>query len=105
MSDLVTKEFTIHLHKHLYGTTFKKRAPKAIKIIKQFATKAFKTTDVRIDVDLNKAVWAQGVKGVNHRIRVRLERKRNDADSTLYTLVTFVPVTNFKGLQTVTVDE
>ena len=58
------------------------------------------TTDVRIDPSLNKAVWARGVKGVGHRIRVRLSRKRNDdedAKDKLYTHVTFVAATKFKG--------
>ena len=34
--------------------------------------------DVRIDTNLNKFVWSQGVKNVAKRIRVRLSRKRND---------------------------
>merc|ERR1711988_807914 len=52
------------------------------------------TSDVRIDVKLNKAVWAKGIKSVPYRIRVRLARKRNDdeeAKEKLYTLVTHVP--------------
>lgn len=58
------------------------------------------TTDVRLDPSLNEAVWNRGVKNVPHRIRVRLARKRNDVEegeSTLYTLVSFVPVNTFKG--------
>jgi hypothetical protein len=53
------------------------------------------TKDVRIDTRLNKAIWAQGVRGTPFRMRVRLARLRNeDEDSTnkLYTLVTHVTV-------------
>lgn len=57
--DVVTREYTINLHKRLNNTSFKKRAPKAIKEIKKFAAKHMKTKDVRIDVKLNKAVWAK----------------------------------------------
>ena len=57
--DVVTREYTINLHKRLNDTSFKKRAPKAIKEIKKFAAKHMKTKDVRIDVKLNKAVWAK----------------------------------------------
>lgn len=57
--DVVTREYTINLHKRLTDVSFKKRAPKAIKEIKKFAQKHMKTTDVRIDVKLNKAVWAK----------------------------------------------
>jgi large subunit ribosomal protein L31e len=58
------------------------------------------TKDVRLDPTLNEAVWHRGVKSVPHRIRVRLARKRNDAEDAeekLYTLVTPVAVTSFKG--------
>lgn len=41
---------------------FKKRAPQAIKAIKKFAEKQMKTSDVRIDTKLNKAVWSGGVR-------------------------------------------
>lgn len=43
-ADIVTREYTIHLSKRLYGVTFKKRAPRAIREIKQFATKTLKTS-------------------------------------------------------------
>lgn len=65
------------------------------------------TKDVRIDQSLNQAIWAKGVKNVPHRLRVRLERKRNDnedAKEKLYTLASHVPVSSFRGLQTTTVD-
>ncbi len=59
-----------------------------------------KTADVRLAPELNKALWATGIKNVPHRIRVRLSRRRNDdedAKNKEYTLVTYVPVTSFKG--------
>jgi large subunit ribosomal protein L31e len=56
IADTVSREYTIHLHKRvctaslllfediltyqLHGTTFKQRAPKAIKCIKEFAQKS-----------------------------------------------------------------
>jgi ribosomal protein L31E len=42
-SDIVTREYTIHMSKRLYGVTFKKRAPRAIREIRQFAEKMMKT--------------------------------------------------------------
>lgn len=81
--------------------------------------------DVRISPGLNQAVWSRGVKSPPRRIRVRLERKRNDdegAKEKLYVLASIVEgVTSFKvcfiasfdtwgleltwqGLQTVAVD-
>ncbi|CDZ98783.1 60s ribosomal protein l31 [Phaffia rhodozyma] len=108
LQDVVTREYTIHLHKYVHGRSFKKRAPWAVKSIQEFALKSMGTRDVRIDPKLNQAVWGQGVKNPPKRLRIRLERKRNDeedAKDKLYTLATVVPgVTNFKGLQTVVVD-
>merc|ERR1712221_15698 len=103
INEVVTREYTVNVHKRIHGIGFKKRAPRAIKEIKKFAEKMMGTPDVRIDTRLNKHVWSKGVRNVPFRIRVRLARKRNedeDSPNKLYTLVTFVPVTSFKGLQT-----
>ncbi|KAI0033013.1 60S ribosomal protein L31 [Vararia minispora EC-137] len=107
LQDVVTREYTIHLHKHVHGRSFKKRAPTAIKAVKAFAQKAMGTTEVRLDPKLNQALWARGIKSVPHRIRVKLERKRNDeegAKEKLFTYATHIPVLSFKGLETTVVD-
>ena len=56
--------------------------------------------DVRISPNLNQALWSRGIKSPPKRVRVRLERKRNDdeaAKEKLYVLATVVEgVTNFK---------
>ncbi|KAF5366608.1 hypothetical protein D9758_008975 [Tetrapyrgos nigripes] len=107
LQDVVTREYTIHLHKRVHGRSFKKRAPWAVKSVLEFARKAMGTSDVRIDPKLNQALWAQGIKTVPHRLRVKLERKRSDdenAKEKLFTYASHVPVTSFKGLQTVVVD-
>merc|ERR1712048_1506638 len=107
VNEVVTREYTINLHKRIHGMQFKKRAPRAIREIKKFAESMMQTQDVRIDTSLNKFVWSQGVKDVPHRVRVRLSRRHNDdEDSTnkLYTLVSYVKVDSFKGLQTAAVE-
>ena len=107
LNEVVTREYTINLHKRIHGMQFKKRAPRAIREIKKFAESMMQTQDVRIDTSLNKFVWSQGVKDVPHRVRVRLSRRHNDdEDSTnkLYTLVSYVKVDSFKGLQTAAVE-
>ncbi|ULU14350.1 hypothetical protein L5515_002777 [Caenorhabditis briggsae] len=94
INEVVTREYTIHIHRRLKGIGAKKRAPRAIDEIKKFAKIQMKTEDVRVDTKLNK-------------VRVRLSRRRNeDEDSAhkLYTLCTYVPCTQFKGLTNVNVD-
>ncbi|KAI9789908.1 MAG: 60S ribosomal protein L31 [Peltula sp. TS41687] len=129
IADVVAREYTIHLHKRVFGVSFKKRAPRAIKEIRKFAEKAMVTTfhciqhdsspliyamcakgthDVRLDPQLNKKVWESGVKGVPFRLRVRISRKRNDeegAKEKLYSYVQAVNVKNPKGLQTAVVED
>uniref|UniRef100_A0A8I5NNE6 60S ribosomal protein L31 n=1 Tax=Papio anubis TaxID=9555 RepID=A0A8I5NNE6_PAPAN len=71
INEVVTREYTINIHKRIHGVGFKKRAPRALK-------------------------------------EIRLSRKRNEDEESpnnLYTLVSYVPVTTFKNLQTVNVDE
>ncbi|CAF3480075.1 unnamed protein product [Fusarium graminearum] len=83
IADVVAREYTIHMHKR-------------------------GTSDVRIDPQLNKKVWEQGIKGVDYRIRVRISRRRNDeegAKEKLYSYVQAVNVKDPKGLPTVVVEE
>nr|XP_039323956.1 60S ribosomal protein L31-like [Saimiri boliviensis boliviensis] len=105
INEVVNREYTINIHKRIHGVGFKKRAPGALKEIQKFAMKEMGTPDVCIDTRLNKAVWAKGIRNVPYRIRVRLSRKHNedeDSPNKLYTLVTYVPVTTFKNLQSIT---
>ncbi|EFB19259.1 hypothetical protein PANDA_015606, partial [Ailuropoda melanoleuca] len=108
ISEVVTREYTISIHKCTHGVSFKKRAPQALKEIWKFAIKETGTPDVLIDTRLNKAVGAKGIRNVLYLIYVPLSSKCNkgeDSPNKLYTLVTYVPVTIFKNLQTVSVDE
>jgi large subunit ribosomal protein L31e len=72
---VVTREYTIHLHKRVHGRSFKQRAPWAVKSVVEFAKNAMGTSDVRIDPKLNQELWARGIKSVPHRLRIKLERE------------------------------
>jgi large subunit ribosomal protein L31e len=102
--DTTAMECTIHMTKLIKGRTFARRAPMAVKKIRAFAQKLFKTKDNRIDGSLNTAVWASGVKGVPTRLRVKIERhvaENTDGASKrkrLYTVISHVPVATYKGL-------
>eukprot|EP00775_Hariotina_reticulata_P009773 gene9773-9930_t len=73
--EVVTREYTVNLHKKLHSIKFKSRAPKAVKVIKQFAAKIMGTKDVRIDVALNKAIWSKGIKNVPNKLRIDQDLK------------------------------
>ena len=94
-------EVTINLAKATYKRQFKKKAPRAIKAIRQFAQKLTGTEDVRIDDSLNKFVWSKGIRYPPRRVRVTLTRQRNNDDNAtnpLYTLVQYAPVDSHHGL-------
>eukprot|EP00245_Coleochaete_scutata_P001561 TRINITY_DN11938_c0_g1_i1.p1 TRINITY_DN11938_c0_g1~~TRINITY_DN11938_c0_g1_i1.p1 ORF type:complete len:122 (+),score=37.25 TRINITY_DN11938_c0_g1_i1:94-459(+) len=108
--EVVTREYTVNLHRRLHGATFKKMAPKAVKEIRKFAQKMMKTTDVRLDTKLNKHIWSRGVRNVPNRIRIRIARKRNDdedAKEELFSYVTVadVPAEGFSNLGTKVIEE
>lgn len=66
------------------------------------------TQDVRVDSNLNKFIWSQGMRNPPKRVRVSLERKRNEDEESkdkLYTLVTVVHVAEFKGLQSIKIEQ
>lgn len=67
------------------------------------------TTDVRVDVKLNKQIWSRGIRSVPRRVRVRIARKRNDeedAKEELYSLVTVADTPEgLKGLGTKIIDD
>lgn len=62
INEVVTREYTVNLHKRLHGVGFKKRAPRAIKEIRKFAEKQMGTPDIRVDTRLNKFLWSKGVR-------------------------------------------
>ena len=87
----VTRTATIHLHKLLHDVKFKKKAPRAVKAIRDYARKTLFTDDVRIDAELNQQIWRNGIRNVDRRVEVIMERKKNEeddeAEEKFYTLV------------------
>ncbi|KAF6007298.1 60S ribosomal protein L31B [Brettanomyces bruxellensis] len=92
----------------LHGIQFKRRAPRAVKEIKKFATLHMGTEDVRLDPKLNVALWKRGIQGVPTRLRLRISRKKNEeesAKSKMFSYVEYVNVPSIKGLQTTVVED
>ena len=86
----ITRVHIVNLHRRLYKTTFKKKAPKAVKQIKELAFETMFTRDVRIDPELNKEIWRHGVRNTARRVKVSFERKKNEDDEAteqMYTIV------------------
>ena len=81
---------TVNLHKVAHKISFKKKAPRAIREIVAYAQKTMGTSDVRIDTELNKFIWSNGIRNIPRRVRVRLQKRKNEeegAKSQFFTLV------------------
>lgn len=106
-----TIELTVNLHKSLHKSTFKKKAPRAIRALRSLAEKTMGTKYVRVAGDMNRFVWHKGVRNVPYRVRVRLERKRmtekkkQDKFGEMYTVVSLVEADSFSGLSAKVVTE
>ena len=91
----VTRKIKINLHKQLHDVQFKKKAPRAIKILKKLAQRNMGTKDVRVDPELNKELWKKGVRNLQTRIEVILERKKKEdeeeSEEKIYTLIKLAP--------------
>ncbi|XP_063717836.1 uncharacterized protein LOC134844941 [Symsagittifera roscoffensis] len=88
-----TIETTVNLHRKMYNVTALKRAPRAVKAIRELSKKLMGTSDVRIDTNLNKEIWSKGVNHIPFKVRVKMARKVNedeDAKEPMYTFVSFV---------------
>lgn len=92
---------TINIHKLAHRATFKNKAPRAVSQIRKLVAKMMRTEDVRVDPKLNQAIWAQGIRNLPRRMRVRISRKRNEDESKSgsewYSLVQHVNVDDFHG--------
>lgn len=87
----VTRTLSINLHKRLHKATFKNKAPRAIKQIREQAQRVMFTKDVRVDPEVNKFIWEHGIRNVARRVKLTLERKKDEEDeentNKMYTLV------------------
>ena len=64
------------MHKRMQVFSFARRAPWAVKYTMDCTQMTMRASDVRLDPKFNQAVWAQSIKTVLHRLRVKFERER-----------------------------
>lgn len=92
---------TVNLWKLVKGCSQKRWADCAVRNLRKLIQKQFKTDmDVKIDMDLNKAIWSRGKKKLPTRIRVEVGKRpafKDNAKTEMFVKNVFVP--SFKGLQ------
>ncbi len=58
---------------------------------------------MRVDAQLNRFLWSQGIRNVPRKVRVRISRKKNedeDAKEPFYSTCQLLEVESFENLQT-----
>mgnify|MGYP003704908365 CR=1 FL=1 len=73
MSQEAERVYTINLGK-VWLSPNNQRAKRAINMIREFAEHHMKTGQVKIDQDLSKAVWNQGIRSPPRKIRVKMAK-------------------------------
>lgn len=63
--------YTIPFYPKLKLSTRTKRAPRAIRIMKEFISRHMKAESIIIDNELNEFIWAQGREHPPRKVRVR----------------------------------
>ena len=77
--------------KLMSSSAFKRKAPRAMDVIRKFAQKAMNTEKVVIDTTVNQYVWNKGIRNIPRRIRVRLARKVDGEGEDEKTVGNIVP--------------
>lgn len=65
-------EHVIPLRREFVKTSRHKRAPRAIRTIKEYVMKHAKTSEVRLGKHLNEAIWGKGIKNPPGKVSVTL---------------------------------
>ncbi|WP_423792150.1 50S ribosomal protein L31e [Methanocaldococcus indicus] len=63
--------YTISFRDIINKSVRKKRAPRAIKKIRNFLKRHMKAEIVKIDNDLNEKIWARGIEKPPARVRIK----------------------------------
>lgn len=69
----LTRVYMVPLRRAFEAPPYR-RSKVAIRLIKEFTVRHMKASDVKIKEDVNKHIWARGIKKPPRRIRLEMER-------------------------------
>lgn len=84
MPEVLERVYNIPLRKYVILSPRKKRAKKAITVIRNFVIKHMHCKDVKIGKFLNEKIWERGIENPPHHIKVKIEMKDNVAYVELF---------------------
>ena len=77
LEENLSRVYTINLGK-AWLTPKYRRTDRVVNIVREFAKKNMKSSDVKIDQDLNRQVWSRGKANPPRKIRVRMTKDEDD---------------------------
>src|SRR5919112_535417 len=77
VEDTIARIYTINFSK-AWLTPKHKRTDRVINMIKEFAVKHMKSSQIRIDQELNRYIWEKGKTNPPRKVRVRIVKDDDD---------------------------
>jgi len=77
VEETVARIYTINFGK-AWLTPKHRRTDRVVNMIKEFATKHMKSSQVKIDQDLNRYIWQKGKTNPPRKVRVRIVKDEDD---------------------------
>lgn len=70
--------YTIPFYPKLNSIPRTKRAPRALRIVREFVARHMKSDDILIDTEVNEFVWSRGIQKPPRKISVRVRKADDD---------------------------
>jgi large subunit ribosomal protein L31e len=77
VEDTLARIYTINFSK-AWLTPKHKRTDRVVNMIKEFATKHMKSSQIKIDQELNRYIWERGKTNPPRKVRVRIVKDEDD---------------------------
>ncbi|MHA2169752.1 MAG: 50S ribosomal protein L31e [Candidatus Kariarchaeaceae archaeon] len=75
---VLERTYTIPFYPKLNGVPRTKRAPRAMRMIREFIIRHMKSEDILIDPAVNEYIWSRGIKKPPRKISVRAIKSDDD---------------------------
>jgi large subunit ribosomal protein L31e len=79
MADKLERTYNVPLRRGFIKVPNYKKAKKAVSTLKQFMVKHMKVEEVKIGPELNKKIWANGIKNPPHHVKVTAVKEEKTA--------------------------
>lgn len=73
----LTRVYTINLGR-AWLTPVHKRTDRVVNMIKEFAEKHMKSSEIKLDQDLNRQIWSRGKTNPPRKVRVKMVKDEDD---------------------------